>query len=82
MGKPVIATDIGGTSEMVINGRNGFLIKSKDVESIVYALRELIENEDLKKKMTANARESVKNKYSVSMMVNNTEKLILSIASA
>lgn len=82
MGKSVIATDIGGTSEMVIDGQNGFLVKRRDVDSIVSSLLKLIDNVDLKKKMSANARESMKNRYSLSKMIKSTEKLILGIASA
>lgn len=75
MGKPVIATNIGGSSEMIIDGINGFLIKPKDINSIVERLQELIVNKKLRKRLSNNARESVVKKFCVSEMVWKTEAL-------
>ena len=50
-GLPVIATDVGGTSELIINGKTGFLIKPSDVDSLIKRLSILIENDLLRKTM-------------------------------
>lgn len=76
MGKLVIATDVGGTSEMINDGWNGFLVKHRDIPSIVERLHELINNESLRNKLSDNARVSVMNRFCVFEMVRKTEELI------
>lgn len=59
---PVIATDVGGTADAVINNQTGWLIRPNDVYAAVNALREAILNPEICKKMGENgfqfARES------------------------
>ncbi len=43
-GLPVLMTPTGGAEELVNNGKNGYLIKMKDVDSIVEKLEILIRN--------------------------------------
>ena len=38
MGRPVITTDMPGCRDTVVDGRNGFLIPSRDVEALVAAM--------------------------------------------
>lgn len=79
MGKPVIATDIGGASEIIIDGMNGFLVKPKDINSLVDRIRKLIVNEGVRKRFFDNARKSVVKKFCVSEMVSKTEVLFTRI---
>lgn len=47
-GKPVVATDVGGISEILRHGRTGFLVKPKDVDGMArYLSILLMENEGL-----------------------------------
>lgn len=79
MGKPVVATDVGGTSEMLKDGFNGFLIKPKDIDSMVEKLNKLITDKRLKETLTRNARKSVSDSFCLSKMVSKTEKLFNSV---
>ncbi|MDZ7765243.1 MAG: glycosyltransferase [Melioribacteraceae bacterium] len=45
--KPVIATLNEGITDIIVDGENGFLVKKKDVNSLVNKLTKLIEDEDL-----------------------------------
>jgi len=81
MGKPVIATDIGGASEVIMDNINGFLVKPKDISSIIETLERLAVNENLRKELSDNARESVIGKFCVSKMVSKTETLLTRIVS-
>lgn len=35
LGKPIIGSDLGGISEMIINNKNGFLFKNNDINSLI-----------------------------------------------
>jgi len=45
MGKPLIATNVPGCREVVENGKNGFLVSPKDIESLGQAMDILISDE-------------------------------------
>lgn len=64
-GKPVVATRSGGASEMILEGKTGFLIPISSVEKGVEALEELIQNGDLRRKMGEEGRKRVLTAFSV-----------------
>jgi hypothetical protein len=47
-GKPVVACRAGGMPEVIEDARNGFLAEPGDVPSLVYCLRRLIDDADLR----------------------------------
>ncbi len=79
MGKPVIATDLGGTSEMVFDGINGFLVKPRDVGSMADRIVSLISDQEALRRFSLRARESVTTRFDVSEMVRKTENLLLNM---
>jgi glycosyltransferase involved in cell wall biosynthesis len=44
LGKPVVATDVGGNAEVVEDNINGYIVSPKDVAGIAAALLELYKN--------------------------------------
>ncbi len=62
-GKPVVATDSGGASEMVKEGETGYMIPIGDVDAAVEAISELIENEEKRISFGANGRTRVLEEY-------------------
>jgi L-malate glycosyltransferase len=56
-GLPILATDTGGTKELVTSGENGYMIKMKDSEDIARKVEILINNADLRLKMAKKSRE-------------------------
>ena len=73
--KPSIATDCGGNSDMVHNGRNGFLIPINDVLSLANSIKILKDDRELYKKMSDSAREIYQAKFTAEFMVKEIEKL-------
>jgi glycosyltransferase involved in cell wall biosynthesis len=55
-GLPLLATDTGGTQELIEDGINGFILKMKSAEDIAEKLEILIKNPELRKKMGAESR--------------------------
>lgn len=52
---PVIGTNIGGTSEIIKDYQTGLLIKPDDAEELSQAIKKLINNKELRKKIIKNA---------------------------
>lgn len=71
-GKPAISFDIDGARE-VVNETTGRLIEPKNIEQLTNACAELIEDEELRKKLGEQGRESVKEKFAPERMVDTIE---------
>jgi len=71
-GRPAVSFDVDGARE-VVNENTGRLIEPKNVEQLTKACAELIEDEDLRKKLGENGRESVKEKFAPETMVDTIE---------
>ena len=63
MGLPSIVTDINGSREIIIDGKNGVIIPSKDVEALYHAMEEIITNSDKTKEYADNAREMIASRF-------------------
>ncbi len=50
-GKPVVGTNIGGTSEQIVDGETGILIPPDDPAAMASAIEALLENEELRIRM-------------------------------
>jgi glycosyltransferase involved in cell wall biosynthesis len=71
-GKPAISFDVDGARE-VVNENTGRLIEPKNVEQLIKACSELIENEQLRERLGAAGKESVKDKFAPETMVDTIE---------
>ena len=63
-GKPVIASDIGGLSEQIIDGETGFLVPPKSPKILAEKIELLWKNDTLIKKMGLAARKHLENNFS------------------
>ena len=63
-GKPVIGSKVGGISEVIENGRNGFVFESKNYRELAEKILILLEDEELKKSMGKRSRKVAENKFS------------------
>lgn len=70
LGKPVVASDAGGTSELVDNNNSGFLFTPGDHVALANKLNLLLNDGKLRKKMGAYARSRVMDHFSIDLMVN------------
>jgi glycosyltransferase involved in cell wall biosynthesis len=62
-GIPVIATTNTGASDIIQNGKNGFVIPIRDVDALKSKIEELYTDRILLKEMSDNALEVVKNEF-------------------
>ncbi|HAM35961.1 MAG TPA: hypothetical protein DEB40_10895 [Elusimicrobia bacterium] len=63
LGKPVIASAVGGAREAIRDGQNGFLVKAGDVDAITLRWRELLSNERLRQRLGQEAKNTVFSEY-------------------
>ncbi len=78
LGMPSIASDILGIAHWTEDKNNISLVKPGSVESLTYAIKELIENENLRIKLSENA-EGIANQFSSSNMVQSYEEVYFDI---
>lgn len=64
-GKPVIATQVAGVSELVENGVNGWLVPAGDAESLARKIEQLADNPDERQRMGAKGRLRVQAEFDV-----------------
>jgi glycosyltransferase involved in cell wall biosynthesis len=81
LGKPVVATDSGGTKELVVNGKTGFLVKPLDVRDMYIKILQLLENGTLAIKMGEAGRERIYSSFNLEKMSNSFFKLYETIIS-
>lgn len=67
-GLPIITTDAAGCSQELIRG-NGIVVKAGDEKELFLALKKLLDNENLRKRMGKRSKEIIKT-YNVSYAVN------------
>jgi len=66
----IVATNVGGTPEIITDKKSGFLIELKDIKSLEEKLDLLIGDEDLRKKLGSNAFEEVRSKFDWEKSIN------------
>ncbi len=74
MGKPVVASDVGGISNLVVSEENGILVPPGNAESLAKSIELLYQNEGLRRAMGDNGK--LKSEcYSSSLMIRKIEAL-------
>ncbi|MFL2887647.1 MAG: glycosyltransferase family 4 protein [Pelagibacteraceae bacterium] len=73
MKKPIVASDIGGSKETVLNGKSGILYKSGDARELAKVLNKLIElDKEALYSMGNEGRKNVTRKFDVEKMCQTT----------
>ncbi len=79
MGLPIIASQVGGIPEIINDGINGLLTTPGDVESIIEAMKFLINNPIKASQFGSEARKTVLNKFSLETQSQNLNNLYCSV---
>ena len=74
-GKPVVATAVGGTPEMVINGATGILVPPADPLALANAIINILSDREMAKKMGMEGRKRVEEEFSIERYVRNIERI-------
>jgi glycosyltransferase involved in cell wall biosynthesis len=73
--KPVVAAEVGSVGEAVIPGETGFLVQPDDPGALAAAIRELIGNAELQRRMGARGRRLVLGRFTARDMAQSFSEL-------
>jgi glycosyltransferase involved in cell wall biosynthesis len=76
-GLAIVATDFGGASEQVINGKTGRLVAPRDPAAFAKALVEVATKPDMRRDMGRAGRELVCARFSIERMVEDYRRICL-----
>ena len=74
MGKPVIATAVGGNPELILPGQTGLLVPPQDPEGLAEAMMELVRDPDRAQGMGRQGRRRVEEQFGLERMVDETDR--------
>lgn len=69
-GTPVVTTDCVGPEEMVDHGETGYVVERRNIEALKQALRKVVEDDDLRERLSTNARTIAVNDYDLNTVAD------------
>ncbi len=73
--KPIVSTRVGGISDIVIEGETALLADVLDSETYCNHLLNVVENDELRKRLGTNSRQHVADKFSYQRLVSDMSAL-------
>lgn len=80
-GRAMVATDVGGNAEVIVEGETGHLVPARDPVALADAIASLASSDERIRSFGRAGRDRVHDLFSVERMVERTQSLYLSIAS-
>ncbi len=74
-GKPIVATDVGGVNELVVEDKTGFIVAAKDPEALADAIIKLADDPQRRKKFADEAVMRFNEKYSSGTLIPVIESI-------
>jgi len=75
MGKPVVASRVGGIPDLVEHGVNGYLIRPGDVKGLEHAVFKILDDPSLARRMGREGRKRISDRFSAATMVESIERV-------
>ena len=76
MKKPVVATNVGGNPEMMVDGKTGFLVEQGNHKQLIEKLSLLLKDKELAKKMGNEGRRFIEDIFNWELVTKNFIKTI------
>jgi glycosyltransferase involved in cell wall biosynthesis len=74
-GRPIVTYDVPGCREVVVDGKNGFLVPLKDEQALVIAVEKLLCDPELRRRMGVAGREMVLREFSQEKVAAETMRV-------
>ncbi len=71
---PVVSTDVGGVRDIILENETGFVVPKKDPLKLAEKLRILIENKEIREKMSQNGWNFVREQFHYERLVKSMEE--------
>jgi glycosyltransferase involved in cell wall biosynthesis len=78
-GLPVVASDVGGLSESVIDGETGYLVTPDDVDAFVERIEGLLDDPERRQEFGRRGRERVLERYSQAAFADAFEEVLCQV---
>jgi len=78
LGKPVVASGVGGISNLIVHGENGLLVRPADSRALAGSIKFLITDSEKRKQMEGKGKR-IAVKYSVDSMVEKIDRLYVEL---
>ena len=76
---PVVATQVGGIPELVVDGETGLLVPANDARQLAAALGQVLESQSLRRRLGQAGRRRVEQEFMLQRKLDETEQLYLSL---
>ncbi|MBK9730782.1 MAG: glycosyltransferase [Chitinophagaceae bacterium] len=74
-GKPIVTTDVGGITDIVVPGKNAFVVAANDEQAFAEKLLQLVEDDQLRNNMSAFNTASITSRFDYRRLVSETAVL-------
>jgi glycosyltransferase involved in cell wall biosynthesis len=74
-GVPVVATAVGGTRELIVDGKTGYLVPPADADALAERITVALKNCEERTAIAAKGREFVMARFGIERMIESVEKL-------
>jgi len=72
-GAAIVSTPVGAIPDIIIDGVNGYILNNRSARQFCNAVRRLIDDRNLLKKMQSNNRKKAEEKYTFASVIKNIE---------
>ncbi len=76
MEKPVIATDVGGDKEMMVDEKTGYLVREGDADDIINKLRYILDNEQVALQLGKEGSKFIREQFNWKRVAENFLRII------
>jgi glycosyltransferase involved in cell wall biosynthesis len=74
-GLPVVALARGGVTEIIAHGQNGVLVQKASADALAQAVAAMLQDTELRERLSRAARETVASGYSADRMIDDTARI-------
>lgn len=78
-GIPVVAFNLGGVPDAIVDGKTGYLVKPGDLKGFTDRLKDLIDDRDLRLKFGENSRNKAEKEFTIDIMIDEYEKVLMEV---
>jgi L-malate glycosyltransferase len=74
-GLPVVATRVGGTPEIIVDGVNGLLVPPQDPQALAQAMLHILQDADVARRLSRSGQEKMRTHFGFDRLVAELEEL-------